>query len=79
MTHANIQNRQQKYGKLPAKLADETLWNKLYVDIIGPYKIRIKKKKPLILKVFTMIYPVTGWFEISQYSNKKSVTIADLM
>ena len=31
-----------KYGKLPAKLAEETPWNKLCVDLIGPYKIRRK-------------------------------------
>ena len=29
----------KKYGKLPAKLAEEILWNKLWVDLIGPYKI----------------------------------------
>ena len=31
-----------KYSKLPAKLAEETPWNKLCVDLIGPYKIRRK-------------------------------------
>ena len=38
-----------KYGKLPAKEAEETPWNKLCVYIIGPYKIRRKVGKPLIL------------------------------
>ena len=33
-----------KYGKLPAKLAEETLWNKLCVDLLVPYKIRSKGK-----------------------------------
>ena len=56
----------KKYGKLPAKLAEETPWNKLCVDLIGPYKIRIKGKEPLILKAVTMIHPVTGWFEGTQ-------------
>ena len=36
----------QKYDKLPVKLADETPWNKLCVDIIGPYKIHRKSKEP---------------------------------
>ena len=26
-----------------------------------------------------MIYPVTGWFEITQYNKNKSMTIADLL
>ena len=54
-----------KYGKLPAKLSEETQWNKLCVDIIGPYKILRKGKDPLILKSVTMIYPVTGCFEVT--------------
>ena len=28
VTHANLQKSQQKNGKFPAKLADETLWKK---------------------------------------------------
>ena len=58
---------------------DETTWNKLYVDLIGPYKIRRKGKEPLILKYVTMIYPVTGWFEVMQYNNKEAMTIANLV
>ena len=69
----------KKYGKLPAKLAEETPPNKLCVDLIGPYKIRIKGKDPLILKYVTMIDPVTRWFEVTQYSNKKEMTIANLV
>ena len=30
----------KEYSKLPAKLADEIPWNKLCMDIIGPYIIR---------------------------------------
>ena len=69
----------KKYGALPAKLAEETPWNKLYVDIIGPYKIRRKGKEPLILKSVTMVNPVTGWCEVTQYSDKKAMTIANLV
>ena len=28
----------KKYGKLPAKLAEEIPWNKICVDLISPYK-----------------------------------------
>ena len=32
-------------GKLPAKMAESTPWNKLCVDLIGTYKIRRKGKE----------------------------------
>ena len=35
----------KKYGRLLAKLAEEIPWNKLCVDIIGPYVIRRKVNK----------------------------------
>ena len=57
----------------------ETPWNKLCVYIIGPKKIHRKGKYPLILKSKTMIDPVTGWFEVTQYRNKKAMTIANLI
>ena len=50
----------KKYGKLPAKLAEETAWNKICVDITGPYKISRRGKEPFILKSVTMIDLVTG-------------------
>ena len=52
----------KKHGKLPDKLAEETPWNKLCVDLIGTYKILRKGKQPIILKAVTIIYPVTRWF-----------------
>ena len=55
-----------KYGKLPAKLAEETLCNKLCVYLIGPYLIHIKRKDPIILKSVTIIDPVTRSFEVTQ-------------
>ena len=51
-----------KNSKIPAKVVEETPWNKLCVDFIGPYKIRRRGKKLLILKSVTMIYPIIGWF-----------------
>ena len=38
----------KKYGKLPAKLAEDTSWNKTCVYLTGPYKIIRKGKVPLI-------------------------------
>ena len=80
MTDVNVQNgQQQQNGRFPPKLADEMPRNKLGVDLIGPYKIRRKGENPLILKAFTMIDPVTLWFEITQYNNKRAMNIANLV
>ena len=80
MTCAKVKNiQQQKNGKFPAKLAEEIPWNKLCVDLIGPYKIRIKGRDNIILKAVTMIDPVTGWFERTQYIDKKAMVIANLV
>ena len=38
---------------------DETPWNTLCVDFIGPYKIRRKVGNTLIIKAVNMIDPVT--------------------
>ena len=42
-------------------------------------KKRIKGKEPFILKVVTMIDPDTGWFEVTQYRDKKAMTIANFV
>ena len=70
MTCASIQNVPKK-GKLPEKAVEETPWNILCVDLIYPYKIHQRGEEMLILKPVTMINPVTGWFGMNQYNNKK--------
>ena len=69
----------KKYGKLPTKLAEEIPWNKLFVYLIGSYKIRRKGRDTIILKAVTIIDPITEWFEITQYNNKKGTMIANLV
>ena len=71
--------RSIKNGKLPAKLAEEKPRDKLCVYLIGPRKIHRSGKEPLNLKYVTMIDPITGWFEVKQYSDKKAITIANLL
>ena len=38
MTYANVQNIQLKIHQIPAKLAEEMPWNKLFVYLTGSYK-----------------------------------------
>ena len=68
-THIKVYNNCQKnkkqnlkYGKLPAKEAEAILWERLLVDLIGPYKIRRESYDgPLIPKWLTMIDLDTAW------------------
>ena len=53
---------------------------KLCVDIIVLYIIRRKgQKENLNLKAVTMIFPVTRWFKITQYDNKRAIPIVNLV
>jgi len=68
-----------KYGHLPEKVADTDPWDKLCVDMIGPYTIKRKGKKELNLWAVTMIDPATGWFEMKQVEDKEAITVAEVV
>jgi transposase InsO family protein len=71
----------KKYGQLlPAKEAEATPWERLCVDMIGPYNIKRKGKKALTLWCITMIDPATGWFEIKDVpGTKRSNVVANIV
>ncbi len=55
----------KKYGHLPPKEAEpEIPWNRVNVDLIGPYTVKSADGKTHELRAMTMIDPATGWFEI---------------
>jgi len=57
----------KKYGLIPEKEAEAIPWEKLCVDLIGPYKITNKNNnQELTLWCLTMIDPATGWVEIKK-------------
>ena len=74
----------KKYGLLPLKEPEATPWYQLCVDLIGPYKIPIKKyakskdvkKRYSTIWCVTMIDPATSWFEMKQINNKQAITVA---
>ena len=71
-----------KYGHLPAKTAEDEPWDKLCIDLIGPYKIYRKKKtrqKPLTLWALTTIDLATGWFEIREIRTKAADVVANVL
>ena len=69
----------KKYGHLPIKEAEAEPWEKLCVDLIGPYTIKRPGKKTLTLWCVTMIDPATGWFEIKEIPSKDAATVANLV
>src|SRR5688500_11292015 len=46
--------------------------------IVSPYKIRRKGKSNIVCKCVTMIDLASGWFEIHQYDDKRSITVANI-
>ena len=70
-----------KFGHIPEKEAETYQWDKICVDLIGPYTIlcKGKHKSDLTLRGVTMINPTMGWFEIATYDDKKTMTIANIV
>ena len=70
----------KKYGLLPVKQAEANPWEKLCVDMIGPYHIKNKQTgKEIVLHCVTMIDPATGWFELVPPESKDTATISDIV
>ena len=61
--------QRKRYGHLPPKEAENpTPWNRVNVDMIGPYTVQTPTKT-YYLRALTMIDPATGWFEVKDISN----------
>ena len=61
-----------QYGHLPAKKDIEIKpWQRVDVDLIGPYTVNTPTKK-YELRAMTMIDPATRWFEIVQVRHPTS-------
>ena len=66
---------QKEYGLLPPKEAEKAVpWNRVNVDLIGPYSVETPKGTVQI-RALTMIDPVTGWFEIAEIDNPTARTV----
>ena len=55
--------QRKKYGHLPPKKAEDVPWNRVNVDLIGPYTVKTPTKT-YELRAMTMIDPATSWFEM---------------
>ena len=67
----------KKMGLLPEKQAEAVPWQKVCIDLIGPYKVG-KDKNEKTLWCLSMIDPATGWVEVVKVPNKCSFTVATL-
>ena len=71
----------KKYGHLPEKEAEATPWERLCVDLIGPYTLQTieedNRSTKSTLWAVTMIDPATGWFEVKQIQDKEPGTVAN--
>jgi hypothetical protein len=68
-----------KYGHLPERDMECKPWERLCVDMIGPYIRKRKGMKPLALWCVTMIDPATSWFKIKLVQSKIAHTVASVM
>ena len=56
--------RTRQYGHVPPKIADQIPWQKVCVDLIGPYTIKGRDGKIMDFMCLTMIDPASGWFKM---------------
>ena len=68
-----------KYGLLPVKEAELVPWERLCVDLIGPYTVTLDAGQQKKLWAITMIDPTTGWFDIAEIQNKHADVIANIV
>jgi hypothetical protein len=54
-------------------------WERLCVDLIGPYTIKHKGEEPLLRWCLTMIDPAMGWLEIKELTDKKATNSVNLV
>ena len=67
------------YGHLPPKEAEVSPWEKLCVDLVGPYTIKNKNNETITIHAVTMIDPATGWFEMKLLKEKSAINVANLV
>ena len=64
---------------MPEKEAKAFPWERLCIDLIGPYTFKRKNQTPLKLWCVTMIDPATGWFEIREIATKEAASVANIV
>jgi hypothetical protein len=60
---------------VPSKLVITTPWQKLCVDLIGPYTLKVKDGTSIDFMCLTIINPATSWFEIVELPTVTKLTV----
>jgi hypothetical protein len=74
----NKRKTSKKCGHLPEKEAEERPWDKMCIDLIGPYTICRKGQANLICKYVTMMDPSASWLKSHQYNDKQAIPVASI-
>ena len=56
--------RKRQYGHVPPKIANQVPWQKVCLNLIGPYALKGLDGKVADFMRLTIIDPATGWFEM---------------
>ena len=81
----NKKNNKRNYGLLPETKAESEPWEKLCIDLIGPYPVptvgRKKKNEPPPVQLWsvTMKDPATGWIVIKEIKTKRTDVVSNVM
>jgi len=67
-----------KLGHLPEKEAEMVPWERVCIDLIGPYTIGEDSSNATTLHCLTMIDPATGWFEIAEIPAKTADVVINV-
>jgi Integrase zinc binding domain len=71
-----VKSQRKLYGHLPTKNSQVELWNRVDVDLIGPWAFKTQTG-PKSLRCLTVIDPATYWFEIIQISNLTATDVKE--
>eukprot|EP00957_Ditylum_brightwellii_P105566 8047462-Ditylum_brightwellii.AAC.1 len=52
--------RKQKYGHVPPKIANQVPWQKVCINLIGPYTLKDQDSKTIDFVCLTIIDPAAG-------------------
>ena len=68
-----------RVGQLPEKEAETVPWERVCIDLIGPYTIGEESGNTTTLHCLTMIDPATGWFEIAEIPAKTADVVINVL
>src|SRR4051794_16111994 len=69
------QVKTKKCRHFPLKVVGAQLWDKMCIDLIGPFTIKREGRPDLVYKCITMSNPASDWLEVHPYDDIRSVAV----